>query len=155
MKNKYPIIVVILIVLVIAFYGGARYEGSHQGQPVPITQSVQPEIVSLTPTQGPSQTIVTIKGRGFDAAENLISFGTSSGRHHIDGSAENVIAHASSTDGTTLVFSVPAAGPSGIICSETGRCIAISAILLSPGTYPVSVSNKNGVSNSAVFTLTR
>jgi len=116
-------------------------------------QAVNPQIISIDPSHGLSGSIVTIHGKGFTTSGNLIMFGPSNNRHHLNGTADNVIANATSTDGTTLTFIVPTSGPSGILCAAPRNCIAISAIRLMPGAYPVSVSNARGTSNVAVFTI--
>ncbi|HZS42898.1 MAG TPA: IPT/TIG domain-containing protein [Candidatus Paceibacterota bacterium] len=119
-----------------------------------ITTTSKPQINSLNPSSGSAGTEVTISGLNFDRNSNQITFGSSNGRHHPDGSADNVIANVGSADGKTLTFTVPASGPSGILCSSAGSCIGISALRLTSGTYPVSVINKNGTSNVVQFSLT-
>ncbi len=119
------------------------------------TVTSKPQITSLKPSSGNAGTEVTITGLNFDRRSNQITFGTSGGRHHKDGSADNVISTSGSTNGKTLTFIVPASGPSGILCSDAGACVGITAIRLTPGTYSVSVINKNGTSNIVQFTLTQ
>src|SRR5581483_8299212 len=109
-----------------------------------ITTTSKPQINSLNPSSGSAGTEVTISGLNFDRNSNQITFGSSNGRHHPDGSADN----------KTLTFTVPASGPSGILCSSARSCIGISALRLTSGTYPVSVINKNGTSNVVQFSLT-
>ncbi len=96
---------------------------------------------------------MTIKGTNFDRTTNYITFGTSGGRHRADGTADNVIAVVGSADGKTLVFTVPTSGPSGILCDANKSCIAVSAMRVTPGVYPVSVKNKNGTSNIESYTV--
>jgi hypothetical protein len=122
--------------------------------PVPgsAPKTLAPKITSLAPASGPIGSTVTIKGSGFDAKANAILFGPSGGRHHIDGTPDNQIASVGSPDGKTLTFTVPTAGPSGQLCDQYKHCIAVSAIRVLFGPYDVSVMNKNGTSNKAVFT---
>lgn len=121
--------------------------------PAPDQQAASVTISRLKPSAAKAGTTVTITGTGFTATGNQIMFGDPTGRHHIDGSADNVISTANSSDGKSLSFTVPASGPSGVLCDAQNHCIAISAILRQPGNYKVSVSNKNGTSNVVEFTL--
>jgi peptidoglycan hydrolase-like protein with peptidoglycan-binding domain len=115
-----------------------------------------PSITSLSPASGNSGITVTIHGTNFDTAgNNTIAFGEYFGRHHLDGSADNVVDTKVSPDGTTLTFTVPNTGPSGILCNSSNQCVGVSAILLQAGTYSVAVSNKWGTSNTGSFYLTR
>lgn len=109
----------------------------------------------LSPTVGVPGTLVTIKGSGFDKKTNYVMFGTSIGRHHVNGTADNVIATVGSNDGTTLTFLVPNMGPSGLLCDLNNQCVATSAVILHAGIYPISVQTKNDISNSVLFTLKR
>lgn len=119
-------------------------------EPTPASSKVQ---ITLSPTSGLAGTKVTVTGQGFTPTGNLIAFGDFGGRHHPDGTGDNVIASVSSADGTHLTFTVPASGPSGILCDSANNCIGVTAIKLAPGNYNVLVSNANGASNVAVFTL--
>jgi len=124
-----------------------------QPQPSPQPAPAKPEITALTPDSGQVNSTVKISGSGFTLTGNQIMFGPANGLHRRDGSAANVITQAQSTDGKTLTFTVPAQGPSGILCDANEHCIAVAAILLRPGTFPVAVKNANGTSNAAVFTI--
>ncbi|MDR3642197.1 MAG: hypothetical protein P4L74_01045 [Candidatus Doudnabacteria bacterium] len=110
-------------------------------------------LASMAPGSGSVGTKVTINGYGFTPGGNQISFGDFGGRYRKDGTADNIIATASSTDGTTLNFMVPASGPSGILCDSGNKCAAVAAIRRTPGNYNVSVTNSNGSSNMLVFTI--
>lgn len=116
-------------------------------------------ISKLSPVSGKVNTEVTITGSGFLPKDNLVMFGDSTGRHRLDGTADNVIAKADSADGTTLKFTVPASGPSGVMCvgvkPTPGSCVGISAMMTAAGEKKVSVSNSNGASNVVVFTVTK
>lgn len=113
------------------------------------------KIKTLNPSSGPAGITVTITGSGFSKTGNQIMFGQFSGRYHPDGSQDNVIATANSQNGTTLSFTVPNSGPSGLLCDKQRHCLGIMTILLTPGSYPVSVSNLSGSSNTLNFTLTK
>ncbi|MBV9349862.1 MAG: IPT/TIG domain-containing protein [Patescibacteria group bacterium] len=121
----------------------------------PSPAATKPAITKLSPESGKAGTTIVITGAGFDPASNMILFGTGNGRTHPDGSPDNRIADTASKDGTTLTFTVPSSGPSGILCDAKNNCIAIAALLLQPGTYPVQVTNGNGTSNTVEFTLTK
>lgn len=115
--------------------------------------AVTPKIIEFVPAAGSAGTEITVKGSGFSTVSNTITFGTTAGRHRPDGTADNVIATVASPDGKTLRFTVPSSGASGYLCDTSNHCVAISAMLLSPGKYPVTVHTKYGVSNTELFTL--
>jgi hypothetical protein len=60
------------------------------------------------------------------------------------------VARAGSADGRTLRFTVPTNGPSGILCSDAGSCVSVSASPLLPGRYDVMVINNAGGSSNAI-----
>ena len=113
-----------------------------------------PKISSMTPAAGGVGTTVTIIGSGFSTTKNYVLFGTSSNRSHPDGSPDNSVATAGSPDGKTLSFTVPSAGPSGLLCDSNNHCIGVSAIRITPGQYPVAVRNQYGTSVTDIFTVT-
>ncbi len=112
-----------------------------------------PQITSFIPAAGTPGTTVLIRGTGFSKTRNYLLFGTTANRHHLDGSPDNQIAVLPSPDGKTLTFTVPENGPSGLLCDSLNHCVAISAVLLSPGTYPVSVRVGNTTSSADLFVL--
>src|SRR5207249_1306395 len=111
-------------------------------------------IDTLLPSRGPAGTDVGMAGGGFDPDDNLITFGTGTSLHHPDGTPGNLAARAGSADGRTLRFLVPWSSPSGILCDDSASCVGITATLLQPGSYGVTVINANGTSNSVAFELT-
>jgi hypothetical protein len=128
--------------------------GTTPTKPVPVkTIAPAPKISSFEPPAATVSSNVTIIGTGFDTSRNAILFGTSGGRHHPDGSPDNQIAVIASPDGKTLSFTVPNSGPSGLLCDANNHCVGISALRIIPGQYPVVVSNRYGVSKSALFTV--
>lgn len=178
MKNSTIITIIVIVLLIVAGVIFFEYQNpetvpNDTGSPYPTqstptvdtsspspiittTPTPTPYISSLSPLTGKVGTVVTINGLGFDSIINWIAFGTSTGSHHIDGTPANVINNkAASTDGKILTFTVPTSGPSGIICSATNHCVAISAIRILPGVYPVTVQNANGKSNTMQFTVTK
>jgi hypothetical protein len=112
-----------------------------------------PQIISYAPASAPIGGTVTVTGTGFDATTNYVLFGTSGGRHHPDGTADNMIALVSSPNGKNLKFVVPTSGPSGLLCDVDNHCVGVSAIRITPGVYPIAVRTKNGVSNSTSLTV--
>lgn len=101
------------------------------GQP---TQS--PTATSIAPSSGPYGTVVTVYGSGFTRYNNSINY---AGRTSIVNGVE-------SANGTSLQFTIPATPcSSGMMCAQ---------VVMQPGTYSVSVTNQNGVSNSINFVLT-
>lgn len=98
-------------------------------------------IVSLSPLSGAVGTQVTITGKGFTATKNNIHFGVGG------------IASVNSADGTHLTVQVPqSVGPCDFIGAYSQECAAPEQ-LITPGSYPVSVSNINGTSNSLSFVV--
>ncbi len=113
-----------------------------------------PSITSLDPSSATVGSTVTIHGTGFSTTSNAILFGKTMNSFHRDGTPANQIAAVASTDGTTLSFVVPNSGPSGILCDSSNHCIAVSAMRIIAGTYPVTVRNAAGTSNTATLTVT-
>ncbi len=94
-----------------------------------------PAISSLSRISGSVGSAVTINGSGFSATSNTINFGS------------NVIPNIASTNnGTKILFDVPAY--SSPACLFTVPACALRAMLISPGTYKVSVYNKDSLSTS-------
>ncbi len=99
------------------------------------TSSVSPRITSVSPSQTTFGSTVTIYGSGFTRYNNSINF---AGR-------SNVSVNIPSYDGTSLQFTVPYTPcSSGMICPQ---------VVLDYGTYPLSVTNQNGTSNSVQLTV--
>ncbi len=97
-----------------------------------------PAIISLSPLSGQVGATVTIIGTGFTATGNTVNFGS------------NVISNLSS-NGTSVVFTVPSY--THLACRDaTPPCYAPD-LQISPGNYPVSVTDPNGTSNSVSFTV--
>ena len=99
-----------------------------------------PVITSLSPSSGHIGTTVTIIGNHFTANGNGIHFGEG---------IVNVV--NSSNNSTMLTFQVPSKiNTCGLVQFE---CL-LPDTLVTPGTYNVYVSNVNGSSNLATFTVT-
>jgi len=106
--------------------------------------TASPYINSLSPTSGPTGTIVTIIGTGF-AAKNTVYFGTGNGYIY-----PNVV----SNDGKTILFTIPTKDiPT---CPDTSPLCTIRSPdpPITPGTYPITVINSSQTSNSVTFTVT-
>jgi hypothetical protein len=110
-----------------------------------------PHISGFSPSSAAYGATITITGSGFDLQNNDISFVKQgdTGADHI-GYVNNV----PSKDGKTLVFQLPqyvGVCPHSI---EADRpCIEI-ALVLEEGEYEIFVLNKDGKSNSMMFTIT-
>lgn len=96
-------------------------------------------VTRLDPTSGPAGEAypidLTIFGSGFDAASNVVTFGSIS------------IPDVPSThDGTRITLAVPKTVPA------TGE---VPPFVLMPGTYPVTVTTSRGTSEPVSFRLTR
>jgi peptidoglycan hydrolase-like protein with peptidoglycan-binding domain len=97
-----------------------------------------PTINSITPTSGVVDSTVMMYGSGF-TSDNIVHFG-SGGQQHVV-----------SPNGTTLTYTIPS--QIGPICLSGQACPEYLQ-LVTPGTYPLSVSNVNGQSGSVSFTVT-
>jgi hypothetical protein len=98
-------------------------------------------ISQLSPNSGPVGMAVTVSGSGFSSSTNTILFGSGT-----------YIANIGSSNGNSLQFTVPSQTqpcPPG----STQACTFTTA-LITPGTYPVSVSNASSTSNALSFTVT-
>lgn len=99
-----------------------------------------PHIIFLSQSTGPVGTLVTINGTGFIQSGNDI--------HFDDGGTRNVNA---GDNGTALTFIIPSSvggcywGSTSTICNEPIKPI------IPGGSYPISVKNTYGISNSIFF----
>ena len=98
-----------------------------------------PTISYLAPVSGSVGTTVTIYGTNFSQWGNTVRFGN------------GAITNVASTNGTAITFTVPTyLSP---YCPLNYAC-AMYAQVVSPGVYPVSVINGNGLtSNASTFTV--
>ncbi len=94
----------------------------------------------VSPSSGRVGTQVILQGTGFTQYDNTVRFGT--------GGSRNI---ASFNNGTTIYYTIPAwispCDPNAQICTQ-------QAISVTPGTYPIYVTNTNGTSNQLSFTVT-
>ena len=93
----------------------------------PFIISNTPNVTDFSPRSGPAGTMVSVTGSGFTAQNNTVKFGTWGG-------TLSVIATASSPDGRTLQFTVPAG--------------------ISAGSYNFQIINANGQGNLPTFQVT-
>jgi hypothetical protein len=117
---------------------------------------ISPVISSISTSSGRVGNQVTLYGRGFNNSvcnaytclnnnnfssnSNTINFGLS------------IIPNAYSADGTTLTFTIPAYTNSS--CQYSTPACVIPQYQIIPSTYPIFVTNLNGVSNVINFTVT-
>ena len=104
-----------------------------------------PSITVLSPSSGVIGTQVTITGTGFTATGNKLSFGAL-------GVENSPNYNNLSSNGTTITFTVPYSNY--FACWDLTPACMIAATMISPGTYPVSITNANGTSNAVNFTVT-
>jgi hypothetical protein len=98
----------------------------------------------LSPNQGRVGTSVMLQGSGFSSYDNVVHFG--------NGGAKNVY---SSNNGSTIYFTIPSyVGPCDTVMSSGYAC-ATYVQQVTPGTYPVYVSNNLGQTNTLYFTVTQ
>lgn len=102
-------------------------------------------IASINPTTGTTGTQVTISGSGFTATGNKVSFGST-------GSDNSPTYNLNSSDGRILTFSVPSTNY--YACQYSTPACYPALVMVQPGTYSIYVTNANGKSNSATFTIT-
>ncbi len=125
----------LLFTLVTTFVSCSR---SEPGRAAP-TMSGNPAIDRLEPASGWAgqayPITVTIYGSHFTESDNTVTFGSI-----------EIADRPSSNGGTQIVFSVPKVFPS------RGE---VPPMVLLPGEYDVRVTNANGTSEPAVFTLMR
>ncbi len=120
------------------------------GTPVPMPSSTPtpvsvPHIKSLQPSSGLVGISVTISGSGFRPTGNKIKFGD-------QGSENNPTYSLNSTDGTTIIFTVPSGNY--MSCWNSTPACYTPVLMTQPGIYQVSVINVNGTSNELPFTVT-
>lgn len=114
---------------------GLTAEASASVQVTGSNQTQSPSISYISPNMGIYGTVVTVTGSGFTRYNNSINYAGRVG----------AVVGVESTNGTTLQFTIPATPcPNGASCAQ---------MIMQPGTYPISVSNQNGTSNSVNFVL--
>ena len=106
--------------------GSIRIRDKNEVEAIPI-------ITTITPGSGSVGTQVTLGGFGFTPTQNHISFA----------GVTRAVQDLSSPDGKTLTFAIPATP-----CAPFASC---AQVVLAPGSYPITVTNKNGTSNTANF----
>jgi len=105
-----------------------------------LAQQSAPSIRALVPNSGPVGTRITITGKSFSPTGNTIHFG--------NGGTRDV---ASTNAGTTIIYTIPSA----IGLSDFNPRIKSPLQMVSPGAYPIVLSNMQGqISNAAEFTVT-
>lgn len=98
-----------------------------------------PTITSVSPSSARVGTQVVIYGSGFTPTGNTVRFG--------NGGMQNVTAQ----NGTMILYTIPyATSPCDVL---GGYMCAASAQLITPGTYPLFVTNGNGTSGTVYFTV--
>lgn len=95
----------------------------------------------LSPSQGQVGTVITIQGNGFTAYDNTVHFGNG-GMQHVP----------SFNNGQTLTFTIPN-DTTGCDLASQGSACAMLAQLVTPGSYPVYVTNINGSTNTLYYTV--
>jgi hypothetical protein len=100
-------------------------------------QANPPTLIEIVPASGPAGSDyplhVTIRGTGFMLGGNVVRFGPVT------------LPAVSSPDGSGIMFYVPKVVPGGGEVPPAG---------LTPGDYPVTVTNSTGTSNALSFRLT-
>ncbi len=90
----------------------------------------------LTPTSGRVGTQVLLQGSGFSALDNTVHFG------------QGGTQHVPSQNGTTIYYTIPyAVSP----CDLAGYGCAAPTTLVVPNSYPLSVTNSQGTSQTLQF----
>lgn len=95
----------------------------------------------VSPSSGRIGTQVMLVGSGFTSFGNTVRFG--------QGGIQNVI----SQNGSTIYYTIPSyLSPCDV--ASNGYC-AFMAQQVTPGTYPISVTNQSGTTNTVQFTVTQ
>lgn len=98
-------------------------------------------LASVSPLSGRIGTPVTLSGNGFSGSDNIIHFGV--------GGSKNV---SSYNNGTTMTYVIPAyVSPCDLI--QSGYTCGAPVSVVTPGTYPVYVTNSLGATNVINFTV--
>jgi hypothetical protein len=105
-----------------------------------------PTLLGINPSNGPDGTEIILTGTGFTSS-NKIDVGINTG-----GFVQYGVV---SSNGKSLTITVPGSDLHGEPC-KPGGCggTGSGSPGIPPGTYPVSVENTNGTSNSLNFTVT-
>lgn len=104
----------------------------------------QPYLSSISPSSGRVGTQVVLYGSGFVTyGNNTVHFG--------NGGTMNL----SSNNGTTIYYTIPSyISGCDITTSNYGTACPLYAQQVTPGTYPIYVSNGNGQTSTIYFTVT-
>jgi hypothetical protein len=116
------------LVIVLAVVPGCDGQSNRN----PASPSGTPVLTALTPSQASVGDSITLTGSGFAASDNAIKIGA------------GYLLGVASAGGVSLTFTLPATlspCPPG-----TQVCVAL-VLVLTPGTYQVSVVNASGTSN--------
>jgi hypothetical protein len=124
--------------------------------PTPINSPIViPNITLLSSTSGTVGTQITITGNGFGATgNNVVAWINPSGTNAI-AAYYTWASNLSSTDGTTLTFTIPSVAPSSI-CTVGNNCPLVSnsnPVALTPGTYWLAVDSANQTGSEQGFIL--
>ncbi|MBU1043639.1 MAG: hypothetical protein KJ915_04485 [Candidatus Omnitrophica bacterium] len=119
-----------------------------------LANNVSPFISSISTSSGRVGNQVTIYGRGFN--NNVCNTYSCLNNNNFSSSTINfgmsIIPSTYSTDGTSLTFTIPSYTNSACLYS-TPACV-IPQYQIIPGTYPIFITNTNGISNTVNFSVT-
>lgn len=115
--------------------------GNLDTAPIIVASGVPTTILVMSPLKGAVGQEVVLTGLNFTATGNTINFGS--------GAIPDI---ASESQGTKLRFLVPEYLTAACYFSKPSCLMA--SMLVKPGTYPVSVQNSNGISNSINYEIT-
>ncbi|MDO8514148.1 MAG: peptidoglycan-binding protein [bacterium] len=91
---------------------------------------------SISPTSGHVGTQIVLQGSGFSSYDNVVHFGI--------GGMRNVQSYS----GNIIVYTIPyAVSP----CDLVGPGCAAPSMLVTPGSYPIYVTNSQGTTNTLTF----
>jgi hypothetical protein len=118
--------------LVVAFAAAGLTGCSLSSTRGPTAPTAAPTLSGISPSSASVGDTITLAGSAFTSTANAITFGIG----YLHGVA--------SADGVSLRFALPTALTP---CPPSAQVCVALAVLLTPGTYPVSVVNANGTSN--------
>jgi hypothetical protein len=100
------------------------------------------KLSSLLPARGPIRTVVLLRGAGFTETSNMIHFGP--------GGKKDLM---SSNGGTQIYYTIPGGvGPCDLIGPA---CMGAATRMVTPGQYPIYVTNGRGRSDTLMFEVTK
>ena len=120
------------------YYNGG-YNNTYNGNCYNNNNSTQVSIYSVSPTSARTGTQVMLYGSGFTSYGNTVHFG--------NGGTMNL----SSANGSNIYFTIPATVSGCDITSGYGTACPLYAQMITPGVYPMYVTNSYGQNSNVMY----